>query len=35
MRELSCGSFKRQLRLPENIEGEPAPEVKKILIQKS
>jgi len=25
---LSYGSFKRQLRLPENIEGEPAAELK-------
>jgi HSP20 family molecular chaperone IbpA len=25
---LFCGSFKRQLRLPENIEGEPAAELK-------
>ena len=28
IRELSYGSFKRQLRLPENIEGEPAAELK-------
>jgi HSP20 family molecular chaperone IbpA len=28
IRELSYGSFKRQLRLPENIEGEPVAELK-------
>ena len=28
IRELSYGSFKRQLRLPENIEGEPKAELK-------
>jgi HSP20 family protein len=28
IRELSYGSFKRQLRLPENIDGEPAAELK-------
>jgi HSP20 family protein len=28
VRELSYGSFKRQLRLPENIEGDPVAELK-------
>jgi HSP20 family molecular chaperone IbpA len=28
IRELSDGSFKRQLRLPENLEGEPVAELK-------
>ena len=28
IRELSYGSFKRQLRLPENIEGDPVAELK-------
>ena len=28
IRELTYGSFKRQLRLPENIEGEPVAELK-------
>ena len=32
IRELSYGSFKRQLRLPENIEGEPVAELKECLL---